>query len=189
MCWESVERQEWLWHNGLCRQGSFNCGDLILLDEKRFSRADKRSKLPKWIQQYLAPSDMNLSTDMAVGLAKNFLRNMAQPFEGSQLGISLWSEKEIAVEEGKVRGTGTGQAIPMQTDWSGYQVKLLQLIHCFFFFIYLGERCRVFETPFCKRVKRNWLTRYPMAGGEGCGNTSDVISLAKRALDEGPKQF
>ena len=51
---------------------------------------DKRSKLPKWISQYMSDATINLSTDMGCVAAKTFLRSMAQPFEKSQLGISLW---------------------------------------------------------------------------------------------------
>jgi DNA excision repair protein ERCC-2 len=56
---------------------------------------DKRSKLPKWINQYLADATINLSTDMAIGIAKKFLRTMAQPFEQGQLGVSLWSVQDV----------------------------------------------------------------------------------------------
>lgn len=34
---------------------------------QRFARADKRAKLPKWINQYIAETATNLSTDMAIG--------------------------------------------------------------------------------------------------------------------------
>ncbi|KAJ3385983.1 DNA-dependent ATPase of the nucleotide excision repair factor 4 complex [Entophlyctis sp. JEL0112] len=63
---------------------------LMVFADKRFARADKRAKLPKWIQAEMSEAYVNLSTDMAVATAKMFLRSMAQPFEHSQLGISLW---------------------------------------------------------------------------------------------------
>jgi len=47
---------------------------------QRFSRNDKRGKLPKWIQEHLKDSVCNLSTDEAVQCCKRFLREMAQPF-------------------------------------------------------------------------------------------------------------
>jgi DNA excision repair protein ERCC-2 len=56
---------------------------------------DKRAKLPKWIQNYLSEATINLSTDMAIGISKKFLRTMAQPFEQAQLGISLWSAEDV----------------------------------------------------------------------------------------------
>jgi DNA excision repair protein ERCC-2 len=37
----------------------------------------------------------NLSTDMAIASAKKFLRSMAQPYEANQLGVSLWTLKDI----------------------------------------------------------------------------------------------
>jgi RNase H-fold protein (predicted Holliday junction resolvase) len=36
---------------------------------------------------------INMSTDMAIATAKKFLRSMAQPFEHTQLGVSLWDEQ------------------------------------------------------------------------------------------------
>jgi hypothetical protein len=48
---------------------------------QRYARLDKRSKLPRWIVQSISEANMNLSTDMAVQVAKQFLRLMAQPFD------------------------------------------------------------------------------------------------------------
>lgn len=53
---------------------------LMIFADKRYTRADKRAKLPKWISDCLPSSQVNLSTDMAVGIAKTFLREMSQPF-------------------------------------------------------------------------------------------------------------
>jgi 5-methylthioribose kinase len=38
---------------------------------KRFSRADKRSKLPKWIQEHLKDTNCNLSTEECVQVLSN----------------------------------------------------------------------------------------------------------------------
>jgi DNA excision repair protein ERCC-2 len=65
------------------------------MKSKRYARNEKRAKLPKWISAELPDGLVNLSTDVAIQLAKHFLRAMAQPFERSQLGISLWSEAQI----------------------------------------------------------------------------------------------
>ena len=54
---------------------------VMVLADRRFARVDKRTKLPQWIQQYLAPSELNLSTEGAAHLASMFLREMAQPVE------------------------------------------------------------------------------------------------------------
>ncbi|VDM59396.1 unnamed protein product [Angiostrongylus costaricensis] len=57
---------------------------------KRFSRQDKRGKLPRWMQEYLEETATNLSIDEAVQLARRWLTLMAQPFtKADQLGISL----------------------------------------------------------------------------------------------------
>ncbi|KAJ8656758.1 hypothetical protein O0I10_007605 [Lichtheimia ornata] len=68
---------------------------LMVFADKRFARADKRAKLPKWINQYVTDASSNLSTDMALVIAKKFLRSMAQPFEVNQTGVSLWTIKDI----------------------------------------------------------------------------------------------
>lgn len=47
---------------------------------QRFSRADKKGKLPKWIQEHIKDSLCNLTTEEAIQISKRFLRQMAQPF-------------------------------------------------------------------------------------------------------------
>jgi hypothetical protein len=42
----------------------------MLLADKRYSRMDKRGKLPKWIQQHLNTANLNLSVDEAVSCAR-----------------------------------------------------------------------------------------------------------------------
>ncbi|KAJ3139729.1 DNA-dependent ATPase of the nucleotide excision repair factor 4 complex [Physocladia obscura] len=90
---------------------------LMVFADKRFARADKRAKLPKWIQVEMSEAYVNLSTDMAVATAKKFLRSMAQPFEHSQLGISLWDDKllaeNIAKDKGKRRRAQINDDDPM----------------------------------------------------------------------------
>ena len=69
---------------------------LMVLADKRYGRADKLSKLPKWIQNYVTDTATNLSTDMGIAMTKRFLKSMAQPFDhSSQLGSSLWSLEDI----------------------------------------------------------------------------------------------
>lgn len=53
---------------------------------QRFARADKRGKLPRWIQEHLTDSNLNLTVDEGVQVAKYFLRQMAQPFHRVSLG-------------------------------------------------------------------------------------------------------
>ena len=67
-----------------CVLQRFRCADIEVVFScvslQRFGRPDKRSKLPRWIQEHLKDSVCSLSTDEAVQVAKRFLRNMAQPF-------------------------------------------------------------------------------------------------------------
>ncbi|WKX99575.1 hypothetical protein Q1695_014449 [Nippostrongylus brasiliensis] len=74
---------------GRALRGKTDYGLMIFAD-KRFSRQDKRGKLPRWMQEYLEAASTNLSIDEAVQLARRWLTLMAQPFTKSdQLGISL----------------------------------------------------------------------------------------------------
>lgn len=84
---------------GRALRGKTDYGIMIFAD-KRFSRFDKRSKLPKWIQEYLTDTVTNLSIEEAVQVGKRFLREMAQPFcREDQLGISLLSRQQLEDEE------------------------------------------------------------------------------------------
>ncbi|KAK0420877.1 hypothetical protein QR680_014941 [Steinernema hermaphroditum] len=80
---------------GRALRGKTDYGLMILAD-KRFSRADKRSKLPRWIQEYLPESQTNLSIDEAVVAARRWLPLMAQPFmKEQQLGVALLNEAMV----------------------------------------------------------------------------------------------
>jgi DNA excision repair protein ERCC-2 len=84
---------------GRVLRGKDDYGVMVLAD-KRFGR--KRSQLPKWINQALYESDVNLSTDMAIAAAKKFLRTMAQPMEEKD-GISTWTLKELEDHQKRAR--------------------------------------------------------------------------------------
>ncbi|CAM9135350.1 unnamed protein product [Bubo scandiacus] len=61
---------------------------------------DKRGKLPRWIQEHITDSNLNLTVDEAVQVAKFFLRQMAQPFhQEDQLGLSLLTLEQLQSEE------------------------------------------------------------------------------------------
>lgn len=78
---------------GRVLRGKDDYGVMILAD-RRFSR--KRNQLPKWITQGLSEADLNLSTDMAISNAKQFLRTMAQPTDPKdQQGVSVWSYNDL----------------------------------------------------------------------------------------------
>ncbi|RKP03358.1 hypothetical protein CXG81DRAFT_24013 [Caulochytrium protostelioides] len=95
---------------GRVLRGKSDYGIMVFAD-KRFARQDKRAKLPKWLARGVTDASLNLSTDMAVALSKQFLRVMAQPVgdaeQGTQggtrvagrhgrVGVSLWDEKMVA---------------------------------------------------------------------------------------------
>lgn len=68
---------------------------MMVFADKRYQRADKRSKLPGWIGEYLRESHLNLSTDMLVQITRVFMRNMAQPYSKSEVGQSLMTEQQL----------------------------------------------------------------------------------------------
>jgi DNA excision repair protein ERCC-2 len=52
--------------------------------------------MPQWISQFLTEVSLNLSTDMAVNLARSFLKEMAQPTsKEEEIGKSLWTLEHI----------------------------------------------------------------------------------------------
>lgn len=77
----------------------------MIFADKRFSRSDKRSRLPKWIQEHLTDNHCNLSTEEAMQIARKWLRQMAQPFSREdQLGVSLLTLKQLeALEREKTK--------------------------------------------------------------------------------------
>jgi DNA excision repair protein ERCC-2 len=84
---------------GRALRGKTDYGIMIFAD-KRFSRNDKKSKLPKWIQEHLRDSFCNLSVEEAVQISKKWLKHMAQPFtREDQLGISLLTLEQLQNEE------------------------------------------------------------------------------------------
>ncbi|GBG88390.1 hypothetical protein CBR_g47089 [Chara braunii] len=69
---------------------------MMIFADKRYTRHDKRSKLPGWILSQLKDAHVNLSTDMAVHIAKEFLRKMAQPFDkSSSKNSTLLSQADV----------------------------------------------------------------------------------------------
>lgn len=78
---------------GRVLRGKNDYGIMVLAD-RRFAK--KRNQLPKWINQAILESDVNLSTDMAVSASKKFLRTMAQPWEEEdQKGIAVWDQDDL----------------------------------------------------------------------------------------------
>ncbi|KAJ9543229.1 hypothetical protein OSB04_022936 [Centaurea solstitialis] len=76
---------------------------MMIFADKRYTRHDKRSKLPSWILSHLRDAHLNLSTDMAVHIAREFLRKMAQPYDKTGGGgkKTLLSQEDLE----KMNGT------------------------------------------------------------------------------------
>ena len=68
---------------------------LMVFADSRYNRHDKRSKLPKWILQFMNDSFLNLSTDMAISHVKHFLRMMGQPVDQQALQSVLLTLDEV----------------------------------------------------------------------------------------------
>ena len=113
---------------------------IMVFADQRYTSAEKRSKMPGWITQYLLQENMNLSTDRAVQTARAFLKQvcglfrslspfcqkffiaqlqMAQPLKQEDLlGTAMLSSEHLA----KLQSQGfDGNAEQGQTD-SGKQV-------------------------------------------------------------------
>ncbi|GAX84382.1 hypothetical protein CEUSTIGMA_g11804.t1 [Chlamydomonas eustigma] len=69
---------------------------MMVFADRRYQRHDKRDKLPGWITRHLLEAHLNLSTDMMLHVARDFMRNMAQPLDRAAMGKSLLSEQAIA---------------------------------------------------------------------------------------------
>lgn len=80
---------------------SFALTNSVLSHWQRFARADKRAKLPRWINQYITDAAANLSTDMALSLSKLFMRKISQNPNENQTGISLWTLEDIEKAQAK----------------------------------------------------------------------------------------
>ena len=63
--------------------------------DKRYQRHDKRDKLPSWISAHLKDAHLNLSTDMLLCIAREFMRAMAQPYDRTAAGRALLSEATV----------------------------------------------------------------------------------------------
>ena len=68
---------------------------IMIFADSRYNRHDKRTKLPKWILQFLGEHQLNLSTDMALSQVKQFLREMSQPIDQKALQNVLLSYDEV----------------------------------------------------------------------------------------------
>ncbi|KAK0459722.1 uncharacterized protein EV420DRAFT_1537392 [Desarmillaria tabescens] len=89
---------------------------LMVFADKRFARADKRAKLPRWINQYITDTASNLSTDMALTLSKLFMRTISQNPNENQTGISLWTLADIEKAQAKQKADAMAMEVERQTN-------------------------------------------------------------------------
>ena len=82
---------------------------IMIFADQRYNRQDKRSKLPEWITQFLTDAQLNLSADMAITMAKQYLRQMAQPVDKDALRASLYTQGTIE-QMNSAGETGNGKA-------------------------------------------------------------------------------
>lgn len=54
---------------------------LMIFADKRYSRIDKKDKLPLWIKNQFEPGSVDISIDQALSIASNFYKEMGQDFE------------------------------------------------------------------------------------------------------------
>ncbi|KIJ24427.1 hypothetical protein M422DRAFT_168392 [Sphaerobolus stellatus SS14] len=89
---------------------------LMVFADKRFARADKRAKLPRWINQYITETASNLSTDMATVLSKLFMRTISQNPNENQTGISLWTLADVEAAQLKQKEADALNQVDMDQD-------------------------------------------------------------------------
>lgn len=112
---------------GRVLRGKDDYGIMVLAD-RRFQK--KRTQLPRWIAEEILEGQTGLSTDAAVGMAKKFLRGIAQPLAKSVSagddavgvkGKDSWDLKTLENfqrEQGSKRGEGdVGREDAMMHDY------------------------------------------------------------------------
>lgn len=68
---------------------------MMVFADMRYQRHDKRDKLPSWITSHLKDAHLNLSTDMLLHVARQFMRSMGQPYNKMDVGKSLLTEAQV----------------------------------------------------------------------------------------------
>lgn len=74
---------------------------VVVLADKRFARADKRTKLPQWIANLMPDSQVDVDATAAVGIVRAYIRAMAQAPSydaGTKVLLDEEEVKEMAVE-------------------------------------------------------------------------------------------
>ncbi|GMM34555.1 TFIIH/NER complex ATP-dependent 5'-3' DNA helicase subunit [Saccharomycopsis crataegensis] len=105
---------------GRVLRGKEDYGIMVLADRRFQFKIDQ---LPKWIAQNVAKSDLNLSIDIAIASAKQFLRTLAQPLNEKDQENSVWTLDQLTEfqkQQGYVQsghnGEGGGEIQEMEVD-------------------------------------------------------------------------
>lgn len=69
---------------------------VVVFADRRYVRADKKNKLPKWILALMPASQVDLDTQAALSVAKMYLKRMAQPPVEGEMENALLSEDQVA---------------------------------------------------------------------------------------------
>uniref|UniRef100_A0AC34QE46 ATP-dependent helicase C-terminal domain-containing protein n=1 Tax=Panagrolaimus sp. JU765 TaxID=591449 RepID=A0AC34QE46_9BILA len=78
---------------GRAIRGKTDYGVLVFAD-RRFGKLDKRTKLPRWIQEHISPGSYNMSIEEGVHKIRRWFPYMGQPIrKEDQLGVSLISQE------------------------------------------------------------------------------------------------
>lgn len=70
---------------------------VVVFADKRYARADKKNKLPKWILEMMPASHVDLDTQAALSVTRMYVRTMAQPPSEGEIEHALLSEEQVAV--------------------------------------------------------------------------------------------
>lgn len=82
---------------------------IVIFADRRFSRAKLRSKLPKWLAQFLTAETLDLDIGSAMVEARAFLLDMAQPTPARETADpAVAPELETIGRSGRASG-GFGQ--------------------------------------------------------------------------------
>ena len=88
----------------------------MVFADKWYNSHDKRGKLPGWITTHLKEERLNLSTDMAVHVARTFMREMAQPYDRGVAGQQLLDQRAV---DFMARAAGYGAVPPRIANGGG----------------------------------------------------------------------
>lgn len=68
---------------------------VIIFADKRYVRADKRTKLPRWILDLMPDSQVDLDSTAAISIVRSYVRSMAQPLREGDLHKVLLTEEQV----------------------------------------------------------------------------------------------